>query len=132
MKTVILSYVILALILILVIINSIIVSNSIDIIIKKLKVIPDSIENANEYETVFEDYMKAQRFFTITVSHDDLTNIESEFYEIIGAVNAEDEESLKIAKSRLIGALTHLKRLSGINADSILFTKTTSYFLYTH
>lgn len=136
MKTIILSYVILALIVILVIVNSMIVSNSIDIIIRELKDIPDSTKEKEQYTAVFDSYMKMQHFFEITVSHDDLTNIESEFYEIIGAANANDDESLIIAKSRLIGALTHLKRLCGINADSILFAKNTmkteSYFLYTH
>ena len=136
MKTIILSYVILILVILLVIINSIIVSNSIDAIIEKLKNIPDSVSEKEQYKEVFDDYIKIQHLFEITVSHDDLTNIESEFYEIMGAVNAEDSESLKIAKSRLIGALTHLKRLCGINADSILFaeniTRTKSYFLCTH
>ena len=119
MKTIILSYVILILVILLVIINSIIVSNSIDAIIEKLKNIPDSVSEKEQYKEVFDDYIKIQHLFEITVSHDDLTNIESEFYEIMGAVNAEDSESLKIAKSRLIGSLSHLKRLSGINADSI-------------
>ena len=72
-----------------------------------------------EYEKIFERFKKAERIISLTVSHDDLTNIESEFCEIIGAIEAADEEGLIIAKSRLVGALRHLGRLSGINADSI-------------
>ena len=48
-----------------------------------------------------------------------MTNIEEELNEILGAIEAEDRETLIIAKSRLMGSLSHLRRLSGINADSI-------------
>jgi hypothetical protein len=71
--------------------------------------------------------MDAQHFFAITVSHDDLTNIEGCFYEILGAAEANDDDALKIAKSRLIGSLSHLKRLSAINIDSILFKLNTCH-----
>lgn len=123
MKTVVVSYIILAVVLLVVIVNSIIISNSIDTILEKLKGIPEVSSAGKEYQEVFDDYMAAQRFLGITVSHDDLTNIEGEFYEILGAAEAGDDESLVIAKSRLMGALTHLRRLCGINADSILFSK---------
>ncbi len=121
MKTVIVSYIILGVVILLVVINSIVISNSIDTILEKLRGIPGASSAKEEYQRAFDDYMAAQRFFGITVSHDDLTNIEGEFYEIIGAAEAGDDESLIIAKNRLIGALTHLRRLCGINADSILY-----------
>lgn len=120
MKTVIVSYIILGIVILLVVINSLIISNSIDTILEKLRGIPEVGSSKEDYQRVFDDYMAAQRFLGITVSHDDLTNIEEEFYEILGAAEAGDDESLVIAKSRLIGALTHLRRLCGINADSIL------------
>ena len=136
MKVVIFSYIILALVITLVIVNSIIISHNIDVIIEKLKSIPSIASSKDDYNDVFEDYMKIQHFLAITVSHDDLTNIEDNFYEILGATDADDDQALNIAKSRLIGALTHLKRLVGINLDSILLnfdsiTRIKSYFLYT-
>lgn len=121
MKTVIISYIILGVVILLVVINSIIISNSIDTILEKLRGIPETSSAKEDYQKVFDDYLSAQRFLGITVSHDDLTNIEGEFYEILGAAEAGDDESIVIAKSRLIGALTHLRRLCGINADSILY-----------
>ncbi len=81
----------------------------------------DSIENvATEFETVFDEFKKAERYISITVSHDDLTNIEESFSEIIGAANAGNYVGVKTLKSRLKDALLHLGRLSGINIDSIL------------
>ncbi len=119
MKTVIVATVTLLVVLILVIVNSFFIAHGIETIIEKLKAIPNNTNDPVAYQTVYEDYMKLQRYIGFTVSHDDLTNIEGEFHEIIGAIKANDDESLVISKSRLIGALSHLKRLSGINADSI-------------
>ena len=54
------------------------------------------------------------------MSHDDLTNIEEAFAEIIGAARAGNEIGLITLKSRLRDSLEHLGRLSSINLDSIL------------
>ena len=102
-----------------VILNSAIVTKSVEAITERLENTPEELSFGDEYRDIFDDYMRRQRYIGITVSHDDLTNIESEFCEIIGAIEAADEEGLIIAKSRLVGALRHLGRLSGINADSI-------------
>ncbi|MBE6537675.1 MAG: DUF4363 family protein [Ruminococcaceae bacterium] len=119
MKAAAISLAVLITVLVTVILNSILVSNSIQKITERLENAPSNLESYEIYSEIFEDYMKKQRYIGLTVSHEDLTNIEREFNEIIGSIEAEDEESLIIAKSRLIGALSHLKRLSGINADSI-------------
>ena len=74
----------------------------------------------NEYTEIYENFKKKERYISLTVNHNDLMNIENSFAELIGAARADDQESLVIAKSRLIDALGHLKRLSGINLDSIL------------
>ena len=135
MKIIISAYVVLAAIILIVIINSLIISHNIDVILEKLRGTPDSANAEDAYEEIFDDYIKKQKYLGITVSHDDLTNIESEFYEILGAASVGDDDALKIAKSRLMGALTHLKRLCGINFDSILLAKIkqrSSYFHGTH
>ena len=119
MKAAIISVIILTLILTAVILNSIFVSKSMHEIAQKLKDAPSDTESYSAYSEIFDEYMKKQRFISLTVSHDDLTNIENEFNEILGSIEANDVENLIIAKSRLIGSLSHLKRLSGINADSI-------------
>ncbi len=127
MKVIIFSYIILALVIVIVVVNSLLISHNIDIIIEKLKNIPDKASQKEDYKKLFDEYMKAQHFFAITVNHDDLTNIEGDFYEILGAAEADDDDALKIAKSRLIGSLAHLKRLTAINIDSILFKSNTCY-----
>ena len=132
MKTVIAAYVVLAVIVLIVIANSLILSHSIDVILERLRGAPDSTSAEDIYKKIFDDYIGRQKFIGLTVSHDDLTNIEGEFYEILGAINADDEEALKIAKSRLIGALSHLKRLCGINFDSILFANIKQRRSYFH
>ena len=119
MKSVIFSFIALIAIFTTITMNCFFISRSVDDITNRLEAAPTHTDTYSVYYEIFEDYIKRQRFIGLTVSHEDLTNIECEFYEILGAIEAEDEESLIIAKSRLIGALSHLKRLSGINADSI-------------
>ena len=131
MKNVIAAYVVLIIIILIVIVNSLVISHSIDVILQKLRSSPDTASTEAVYEEIFDDYIKKQKYLGLTVSHDDLTNIESEFYEILGAAKVGDDDALKIAKSRLMGALAHLKRLCGINFDSILlagFKQRSSYF----
>lgn len=119
MRAAIISLAVLIAILAVVMLNSFFVSKSISDITEKLENAPQSTEEYNLYSEIFNDYLKKQRFIGLTVSHDDLTNIEREFNEILGAIKAGDDDTLIIAKSRLIGSLSHLRRLSGINADSI-------------
>ena len=119
MKTVIIAYATLILVIVIVIINSLIIANSIEIIMKKLNDAPDSVDDGGIYEEIYKDFMKWRKYLSITVNHEDLTNIEEDFREILGAVSASDDAGLIIAKSRLIESLYHIKRLSGINTDSI-------------
>ena len=119
MKAAIIALIVLTFILTTVILNSFFVSRSIYTLLEKLKNAPSDINSYNIYSEIHDDFIKKQRFIGLTVSHEDMTNIEEELNEILGAIEAEDRETLIIAKSRLIGSLSHLRRLSGINADSI-------------
>ena len=74
----------------------------------------------SEYEKISEDFKRAERLISLTVSHEDLTNIEESLAEIIGAAMAEDMSSIITIKSRLRDSLFHLGRLSSVNLDSIL------------
>lgn len=80
----------------------------------------DTEKATKAYTELYENFKRKESYIALTVNHGDLMNIEDAFAEIIGAAKADDKESLMIAKSRLIDALGHLKRLSGINIDSIL------------
>ena len=90
-------------------------SKSIDLIDTR-----DAESAAKEYKMLYEKFKRYERYISITVSHDDLTNIEEAFAEIIGAARAGNEIGLITLKSRLRDSLEHLGRLSSINLDSIL------------
>lgn len=70
-------------------------------------------------QALFDGYKRAENFLSLTVSHNDLTDIESFFSEMIGYLSVEDTDGAEMAKSRLIDALAHLRRLSGVNISSI-------------
>ncbi len=77
-------------------------------------------EAAKSFRSAAERFEKAERFISLTVSHDDLTNIEEGFAELIGAAEGGNTDELLKVKSRLSDALRHLGRLSGVNIDSIM------------
>lgn len=82
--------------------------------------ISDIESAAIKFESLFEKFRRAEKFISITVSHDDLTNIEEGFADIIGAAKAGDQTSVITIKSRLQDSFEHLGRLSGICLDSII------------
>ena len=98
MKSAIIAVVVLALVLTAVVLNSFFVSKSIYEITEKLKSAPNNTESYSLYEEITREYERKQRYIGLSVSHDDLTNIEREFHEILGAIEADDEESLIIAR----------------------------------
>ncbi len=76
----------------------------------------ESYEDAAEAQKYFTEY---ERYISITVSHEDLTNIEDLFSQYVAEMEAESERA-EITKSRLVNALVHLGRLSKIGIDSIV------------
>lgn len=81
----------------------------------------------SKFEAAYEKFERREKFVSLTVSHSDLTSIEDAFCDIIGAGIAKDKEEMIKTKTRLINSLEHLRRLSGINIDSIFFICTRSY-----
>ena len=67
-----------------------------------------------------EKFAEAERFISLTVNHEDLTNIEVGYSELVGYLSEGMTEEAGVTKSRLLDALTHLRRLSGVNIDSII------------
>lgn len=105
-----------------VILNSIFIGRITNDLAKRIDALDvEEIEIASkEIEEIYGDFKRAEKYISITVSHDDLTNIEESFSDIIGALNAGRKSDVIIIKSRLFDALGHLGRLSGINLDSII------------
>ena len=73
-----------------------------------------------EAEELYEKFSRCETYVSITVSHEDLTNIEVSFSELIGYLSVGDSDGAKIVKRRLSDALSHLIRLSGVNIDAII------------
>ncbi len=67
-----------------------------------------------------EEFGQRKSYISISVNHEDLSNIETIFAEMIGQLEVGSADDAKVAKSRLIDALGHLRRLSGVNIDTII------------
>ncbi len=67
-----------------------------------------------------EKFEQREIFISLTVSHDDLTNIEEGFSELVGALSVDEKEEAEIIKNRLKNSFEHLRRLSGFNLDAII------------
>ena len=102
--------------------NSVYIQRLTDTLAQKVEgVTTDNIESAEQVlESLYEDFKSAEKYISLTVSHDDLTNIEGDFAEILGAAKAGDTESVITLKSRLVSSLKHLGRLSGISLESVI------------
>lgn len=73
-----------------------------------------------EAKKTYAEFKDSETFMSLTVNHNDLTAIEELFSEMIGYLSIQDADEARVAKSRLIDALSHLRRLSGVNIDSIV------------
>lgn len=77
-------------------------------------------DSAATVDAVYRRFQQKERLISLTVSHEDLMSAEAAFAELRGAAEARDEKNFLIIKSRLCDVLSHLRRLSGINLDTIL------------
>lgn len=101
--------------------NTYMLTKTIDKIIKDANELDLDSENAEkEANNVYSSYKNKEMLMSLSVSHDDLTNIEDCFVEMIASLSVSDTDGAKIAKSRLINSLEHLRRLSSFNIDSII------------
>jgi hypothetical protein len=123
MKGFIFSLITIGVVFTLVIVNSIILGNLIDDTIMRLEKIELSVPELakDELRECYRSFEKREKYISLSVSHSDLTEIDVCFSEIIGAAEAGDIDEMIIIKSRLLNSFKHLRRLSGINIDSILF-----------
>lgn len=92
------------------------------IVDQRMEEIINEVKECESYEDIAgtrEKFMEYERYINITVSHEDLTLIEDLFSQYEAEAKDESDDA-EITKSRLINALTHLRRLSGINIDSVI------------
>ena len=98
---------------------------------KEIDTISDSVENimihSDSPKSAKEDAAKAydlfkkkETFIGLTVNHSDLADIEESFSEMIGYLSIEDPDNAEVTRNRLLDALSHLRRLSGLNIDAII------------
>ena len=121
MKSKIFSVVTLIIISIAVGINTIYIANTTNRLVNQLDEITTDAETALEAaEELQQKFLKEINYISLTVSHNDLTNIENEISEFVGCLKVGDTSEAEVVKNRLRSSLNHLKRLSGINIDSII------------
>jgi hypothetical protein len=114
MRSVRIATVILIAVVFAVVLNAIVIRRSIDCILCEV----ESAEN-DEYAQVFEHFKKMESYISLSVDHEDMMNIELAFAELVAMVNKGDADGIEATKSRLKYSLEHLRRLSGLNIDSI-------------
>ena len=121
MRDKILAVTILVAIIICVVANDLMLKHKINETISDVESIDVAKNNTNnEAESIFNDFMQREKYISLTVSHEDMTWIEECFAELISYISMSDTVEAEAAKSRLLHALKHLRRLSGFNIDSII------------
>ncbi len=80
----------------------------------------DSEDNILRARELFDNFKKKETYISTTVNHNDLTEIEELMSEMVACLSVDMTDEAQVAKSRLIDALKHLRRLSGVNIDSII------------
>ena len=68
----------------------------------------------------YDSFKEREDYLSITLNHSDLRSIEEMFSEMIGMLSVADADGARVTKSRLTDALSHLRRLCGLNMDSVL------------
>ena len=89
--------------------------------VNALNIIGENYETlVNEAEVAYDGFKKKESYISLTVNHNDLTNIEELFSEMIGYIKIDDRDEATVTKNRLLDSLEHLRRLSGFNIDAII------------
>ena len=74
----------------------------------------------DDAKAIYDKFKEKETYISMTVNHNDLTNIEESFAELIGYLSVNDYDGATVIKSRLLDALSHLRRLTGFNIDAII------------
>ena len=116
MRSVIISTLILAAIFALTITNSLYIGERIEYYMEAVEEDDGSLDY---YERLFEDFKREEKFFGLTVSHDELFQITDAFSEL-ARTEISSRDDVAVAKGRLQNALRHLHQLSELGIFSIL------------
>lgn len=124
MKVKIFAFVLMGLLITSVTVNTCIVSSEMKKIqraVDDIKFDESSIETSLlQANAAYSIYQEREIFLSLTVNHNDLTNIEDNFAEMIGNLMVGDSDGAEITRNRLSCSLEHLRRLSGINIDALI------------
>ena len=120
MKAKIAAAVTLILTLIFVTVNTFVLDFMIGEIKREVDALDTSARELENAEAIYEKFSAYEAYVSITVSHEDLTNIELSFSELIGYLSVGDSDGAAVVKRRLSDALGHLLRLSSVNIDAII------------
>ena len=121
MKQKIAAIVIFVFILVFTTINTVVLQKMTDSITEKVEILSFADENAGrKAQELYEEFKANKGYIALTVSHDDITNIEDCFAELNGCLAVGDTKGATVAKYRLISFLGHLRRLVGFNIDTII------------
>ena len=119
--SVIIAITILSLIVIFVSINTPTVDNLIVKTLSEVETLEHGMPNLQQdFYTVRRSYEKRSGYINLTVSHSLMADVDAYFADLEGAVLAQDKDGFTKAKSRLIDALRHVRRLSGFKLESII------------
>ncbi len=100
--------------------NTVILPKQIDRIIASVSAVEAGQENAKEHiKAAYGAFRNVEGYFSLTLNHHDLCEVGKLFVETLAYLSVDDFKEASVAKSRLIDALTHLRRLSGINIGSV-------------
>lgn len=81
----------------------------------------ENIEKSeNEAKAIWKKFKDEETYMSLSVNHDDLTSIEEILAELIGYLEIGDADEARVIKNRLSDALSHLRRLSGVNLDAVI------------
>ena len=121
MKTGIFAISVMIIVAISVTLNSIFLHKAITGFIEDASALDVNVSSAyEEANTIRDRFSDKEHFVSLSVNHEDLTNIEEFYAELIGYLKVDMTDEAEVTKSRLLDALTHLRRLSGVNIDSII------------
>jgi hypothetical protein len=104
-----------------VLVNTVVIDRSLFEIICEVDKIDVRQDNAKEMLiSLYDGFKSKELFLSLSVSHDDITSIKTGFVDAISYLEQDDLPDAEVAKNRLRYFLEHLRRLSGINIDSVI------------
>ena len=117
MRPVIIALAVLVLIFSLTLANSIYIERRIDSYISAI----DSDDGSpNFYTSLFEEFKRDEKFFSITISHSELFSVTDTFSELSALAESGKSDEIEPLKSRLKNALLHLLKTSELSPHGIL------------